>query len=618
MTLLSGKSARWTLLLVGVTLLLPQAALAEKKVLRLKLDGPVLEAPDEGAELMALLGGTQSETLRGLVGKIEKASKDPDVVGIAMIIEQPQLGFAQLQELSQALREFRASGKKIFCFMDHAGNGSYALATVADHIMLQEYSELGIIGLHAELSFYKGMLDKMGVYADMLHCGAYKSALEPFTRTEPSPEAAENVNWLLDGIYDAWISMMSEGRKLSPDTVKALVDRAPLSAEAALEAKLVDQIGSFHEFKQLVRKEFGQDVEIVKRLDDKDGLEIDFNNPVAIFLVLGELMNPQEEERKPGIGLIYIDGAITMGKSETSPFGGGGNAGSTTIRAAFEQACEDDNVKALVVRVDSPGGSALASDIMWKAATRCAKEKLLIVSMGNVAGSGGYYVAIPGDQIFADEATITASIGVVGGKLVWKELWEDKLGVTTTAFDRGEHAGLWTMNQSWTEDERAWVQKYMTDVYDQFKGRIMASRGDRLKKELESIAGGRVFTGKQALELGLIDQLGGLKDAIEYTAKRAGLDDYEVYVYPEQKNPFEEMFASLTGQEPDDEWEFSLGRQAGSDALLTPHPLLRAAAPLLQGLAPQQMGALGRAFERLITIETEHVGCFMPFELNIR
>jgi protease-4 len=255
---------------------------------------------------------------------------------------------------------------------------------------------------------------------------------------------------------------------------------------------------------------------------------------------------------------------------------------------------------------------------MWKAATRCAKEKLLIVSMGNVAGSGGYYVSIPGDQIFADEATITASIGVVGGKLVWRELWQDKLGVTTTSFDRGKHAGLWTMNEGWTESERAWIKKYMTEVYDQFKGRIMTSRGDRLKKDLESIAGGRVYTGKQALELGLVDQLGGLSDAIEYTAKRAGLDDYDVYVFPKPKNPLEEVFASLTGKEPEDEWEFSLGGKTNLESLLSTHPLLRAAAPLLRELAPARMDALGRAFGQLMTIETEHVGCFMPCDLNIR
>jgi len=229
------KYATWTLLMAAAALLLPQAAWADKTVVRLRLDGPVLEAPDDNAQLFAILGGRQAKTLRHWVSTIEKAAADDEVDGIVMIIEEPQLGFAQIEALSRALRAFRESGKKIYCYIDYAGNGTYALACAADHITLAEHSVLGTVGLHAELGFYKGLLDKIGVEADMMHCGAYKSALEPFTRTEPSLEAAENVNWLLDGIYERWIGMITAGRGLSAEQVKGLVDRAPLEAEDALE-----------------------------------------------------------------------------------------------------------------------------------------------------------------------------------------------------------------------------------------------------------------------------------------------------------------------------------------------------------------------------------------------
>ena len=611
MSRMARRYVSWMLLIVGATFLLPQTALAAIKVLRVRLDGPVLEAPDENAQLLGLLlSGSETRTLYNVVRTIEKAAADDEIAGIALIIEQPQMGFAQIEEVTRALRGFRETGKKVYCYMDYAGNGTYALACSADHITLAEYSVLGIVGLHAEASFYKGLLDKIGVYADLMHCGAYKSALEPFTRTEPSPEAAENINWLLDGIYERWIEMLAEGRGLSAGEVKALVDRAPLQADESLEGKLVDAVGSFSDFRKLIYKEFGKDVEVVKKLGDEGGFDLDLENPFAIFQMFSEMLDKRREPATPGIALIYIDGGIIVGKNDSGPFGGG-MAGSTTIRAAFEQAYEDESVKAIVVRVDSPGGSALGSDIMWKAATRCASEKPLIVSMGNVAGSGGYYVAIPGDMIFAEATTLTASIGVVGGKFVWSGLMEDKLGITTTEFDRGQHAGLSSMNRRWSEDEREWMTTYLNSVYEQFKGRIVSSRGDRIKGNLEDMAGGRVYTGKQALELGLVDRIGGLSDAIEYATDKAGLDEYEVYVLPEARD-FTDILALLMNEETEDEWEISLTPRAFSN------PLLRAAFPLLKDLAPHKLRSIAQALRNLTTLNHEHVGCFMPFDLTIR
>ena len=595
----------WTALVAFVAALCPQSALAGKKLLRMRLDGPVMEAPQEMAFLAALTG-EEPKTLRQLLRTIDRAAGKKDIAGIVLIVEQPAMSLAQLEELTRALKAFRETGKKVYCYVDYAGNSSYALACAADHITLAEHSLLGINGLNASMMFFKGLLDKIGVHADMLHCGDYKSAVEPFTRTEPSKEAAENVNWLLDGLFDRWLQLMADGRGLSVEEIRAAVDAAPVSAERALKLKLVDEVSSFPAFKQMIYKEFGKDVEMLKKLDTDDEFKLDFDNPFAIFELFGKIMEKTSEPAKPGLALVYIEGAIMMGKNEPSIFGGT-SAGSSTIRAAFEKARTDDNIKAVVVRVDSGGGSALASDIMWKAATRCAAEKPLIVSMGGVAGSGGYYVAIPGDVIFAEETTITGSIGVLGGKLVWKQLMEDTLGITMTEFPRGKHAGIWSMNRRWSDEERAWVQKYIDSVYTQFKGRVMQSRGDRIKGDLEPLAGGRVYTGRQALERGLVDKIGGLTDAIDFAARKADLgDDYEVYVLPKPLD-IVEVFKKLLGEDTEDEFEISLRLGPAKD------PLLRAALPIVQQLSPELAREIMQYLRNVVTLSHEHVGCFMPF-----
>jgi len=605
---------KWNLLTgmvlaVGCAILGAAEARGEKTVLRLRLDGPMLEAPNDAAGLLALFEQQKVDTLHDWVRTIRQAGKDQDIDGLVLIVEAPQVGFAQVEEMTQALRAFRSDGKPVYCYMDYAGNLSYALAAAADHVTLAENSELSIIGLQAEMVFFKGLLSKIGIEAEMLRCGAYKSAVEPFTRTEPSPEAAENMNWLLDSLYERWIGLIAEGRHLEVDEVKRLVDAAPLSAAEAKEADLVDDVSSFADFTKMIRKQFGKDAKIVKQYKEEAGPEIDMSNPFAVFEIISRLMQGASEPTEPGVGLIYIDGGIVVGKSEESALMGS-VAGSTSVRAAFQEAREDDNIRAVVVRVDSPGGSALASDIIWKAMTRCAAEKPLVVSMGGVAGSGGYYVAVPGDVVFADATTITGSIGVLGGKLVWKELMEDTLGITTTAFSRGKHAGLMTMSRKWTEDERAWLRQYIDTVYEQFKGRVMESRGDRIKGDLEKLAGGRVYTGEQALKIGLVDKIGGLTDALDSAADRVGLgDDYEVYIVPKPSEfaAFMDFLQALSGEDNGDEFEMGVSARLQSD------PLLRAALPLIKELLPTQAQELLRGLRDLTVLQRERVGCFMPF-----
>lgn len=608
--------AKWTLSFALMAASLAADAFAAKKVLRLKFDGPLMEAPKEDNPFAMLMSGSQPRTLWSCIEELDKAAKDKDIAGAILVLDQPAIGLAHVEELTRAMKAFREKGKKIYCYTDSASNGSFALACAADHITLAENSELDIVGLHAEVEYYKGMLDKLGLEMEMVHCGAYKSAMEPFARTEPSKEAAENINWLLDGIYERWIQILATGRNQTVAQIKEAVDAAPLLAADAQKRKLVDTVGSWSDFTQMIHKEFGSDVEILKKLEKDDELEVELDpsNPFAAFQQLQTIMNkmfgPKEDDDKPAIGVIYLEGPITTGKS-TADFFSGGTAGSTTLRSAIDKATDDKNVKAVVLRVNSPGGSALASDIIWKSATRLAKAKPLIVSMGSVAGSGGYYVAIPGDTIFAEELTITASIGVVGGKMCWKGLWQDKLGINTTEYSRGKNADLMASTRKWTDEEKNKIMDYMNAVYDQFKGRIKTSRGDRIKGNLDDYAGGRVFTGKQALERGLIDKIGGLSDAVRFAADKVGLKDYRVATLPKEKD-FGEVLKMIMGQPTEDEYEVRTLMPAQADALTSGY------LPLLRQVAPQRAESLVNVLRQIAVLERERASCYMPLELRIR
>lgn len=611
------------------------ASRAEQRLVRWLFDGPIVERPS-GLEINPFnLGGSlKSKSLHEWVESIDAAAKDREIAGAVMIIEDPSMGLAQVEEITRAIQRFRAKGKKVWCYFDGGGNGDYALACAADHITLSENSELAVVGLHAEMTFFKGLFDKIGLQMDAIHIGDFKSAMEPYTRTAPSEENARMINWLLDGIYERLVNIIAASRKLSAEDVKAAIDVAPLLSKTAKERKFVDEVGTFPGFKQMLRKEYGKDVVVETDYGKEEGLKFDMSNPFAIFQMFSEAMERGADGKRPGVAIVYIDGPITTGKSSPGMLGGGGTVGSTTIRAALEEARADDAVKAVVLRVDSPGGSAVGSDIMWDAATRLAAEKPLVVSMGDVAGSGGYYVSIPGDVIFAEETTLTASIGVVGGKLVTRGL-TDWAGLSFTEFNRGKRAALSSTNRPWSDDERKWVEGYMLDVYEQFKGRIMKSRGPRIKGELETMAGGRVFTGKQAKELGLIDQIGGLHDAILHVAGKVGLGaDCPIYEFPRKKD-LGDILKEIFGEHGRDEWYISAGGSRRADAHATLDSLLRAAlraggagamleaAPLttaeaLQRLAPRQALQLLNGLRNAVLLQEERIGMFMPFDLDLR
>src|SRR5205823_586218 len=258
--------------------------------------------------------------------------------------------------------------------------------------------------------------------------------------------------------------------------------------------------------------------------------KLDLSSPFAVFKMFGDLAAEGSKKKggKSAVGIVYVNGPISMGSGAASPFDSAG-ATSTAVRKALDEAARDDSIKAVVLRVDSPGGSAVASEIILDATRRVKAKKPFVVSMGDVAGSGGYYVACGADTIFADEATITGSIGVVSGKFMTTEMWK-KIGITFKHYQRGKNAALLIYGSVFSKEERARLQSWMDKIYDVFKDHVVAIRGKRLKKPIDDLAGGRVYTGRQALELGLVDKIGTLRDAIDHVAAEAKLSDYEVRV----------------------------------------------------------------------------------------
>jgi protease-4 len=584
---------------------------ADKPVVAVfRLDGAVSEPPradDFG------FGGDRAVSLKDLVERMNKAAKDDNVKAVVMLVDGATIGTAQREELRQAMSKIRKAGKDVYAHSDSLHTGDYSLLAGATRLSLVPTSDLWLTGMHAEQPYVRGLLDMLGVQPEFLHCGAYKSASETFMRKGPSKEADEMMNWLFDGIYATTVKLIATGRQVSEDKVKGWIDNGPYIADKAKAAGMIDAVEQLAGFEKFVKSKCGDDIVFDRKYGEKKPPELDLNNPFAIFKLFGDMMKEAKAKKsdKPTVGIVYVNGAIQLGKSEFSPFGGGeGGAYSTNVRKALDEAARDDSVKAVVLRVDSPGGSAVASDIILAATKRVKAKKPFVVSMGDVAGSGGYYVACGADTIFADSATITGSIGVVGGKMVTNPMWA-KVGITFKSYNRGAHADLLGSDKPWTTDEQARVQGWMDEIYGVFKKHVTDIRGDKLKKPIDDLAGGRVYTGKQALDLGLVDKIGTMQDAIQYIAKEANLTDYDVRVVPEPKNILEQLMeASGGGKESKHNLDAAtpaVGRMAAKGP-----SLLDLAAPQLEGLDPVRVGAIKRALLQLQTLNREGVSLMMP------
>jgi len=567
-----------------------------------RLDGPVTEVPTDDFLQMLSAPGT---SLKELVARLSKAAADPEVKAVVILPGSYwMIGSAQAEELRTALASVRQQGKEVFVHADSLILQQYVLACGASRISVVPAGDVLIPGLHASSLHVRGLLDKIGVKPDFLTEGAYKSAAELFMREQPSPEADEMMNWLMDSWYAHFKAQIAEGRQADPGKVQAWLDSGLFTAEQAKASGLIDAVEQRQDFEAMLKERYGEDVLFEKRYGRKSQPELDLSSPFGILKIWAQFLGGPEKksEPRPAVGIVYVDGPINLGKGIGNPFGGNLGAFSSDVREALEKAAADDSIKAVVLRIDSPGGSVTASEIILDATRRVKARKPFVVSMGDVAGSGGYYVACAADTIFADATTLTGSIGVLGGKLATTEMWK-KIGITFKEYKRGQNAGIFSTDDVFTPSERERMRALLDEVYDVFKKHVTEIRGSRLKKPVEELAGGRVYTGTQALELGLVDRLGTLSDAVAFAADQAKLKDYGVRVVPEPKNFLEQLSERVSGDK---------NEPGHISNPMVENSLCKLAAPYLQNLDPQRTAAVASALRRLDILQREGIVLSMP------
>lgn len=485
----------------------------DNSVLVLRVAGPLPDyVPDD--PLRKFFGGTD-ESLTNLVLQFRKAKTDKRIKAIVLDINMSGAGWAKAEEIRDAITDFRSSNKQVYAYMEFGMNKEYYIASSCDRIYLAPPGELFINGLAANVMFFRGSLDKLGVYPDIYQIGKYKSAGDTFTRKEMSEAHREFINSLLDDLFNRYVEAIAKSRGKTPEEVRASVDNSPYSALKAKEAGLIDSASYRDEL----------DKEIKSKLGYKNTDELRLVRGSEYREVPPESLGLDKGER---IAVIYATGDIGSGKSENSPTGDQ-SIGSDTVAKALNDARDDKTIKAIVLRVDSPGGSGLASDIIWHAVEAAKQKKPVVVSMSDVAASGGYYISASANKIIAQPSTITGSIGVVGGKPVMKGFY-DWIGVSNEYVLRGKNAGMFRETEKFTPDERAKFEEWIkTTYYNDFVPKVARGRG-KDPEYVDSVGQGRVWTGSQGKEKGLVDEFGGLDRAIAIAKQLANIPaDKEVH-----------------------------------------------------------------------------------------
>jgi protease IV len=553
-------------------------------------------------------------SLREVLARLKKVAQDERISAVVLQLDGASMGRAQADEIRRAIKGVKEAGKPVYLHTDDLTMGKYVLLSAVSRISVAPTGDIWITGLYAESPHARGLLDKLGVVPDFFTCGEYKSAAEMFMRTAPSDEAKENLEWLIDGIFESYVQAIADGRGVPVDQARQWIHTGLYSAESAKKAGIIDAVEYQQDFLKFLKTQHGDDVEFDKRYGQKKPMEIDLSSPFGLFKFYADLLSgpSSKSSDKDAVAIVYVEGPIMPGSPSSDPFsfGLGGIAYSTPIREALDKAAADPKIKAVVLRVNSPGGSAVASEIILEATRRVKGQKPLVVSMGDVAGSGGYYVACGAETIFAEETTITGSIGVVVGKLATTGLW-DKLGVQWDMTKRGQNAAILSSAEAFSKEERQQLETWMNEIYEVFKGHVTAIRGKRLKKDIEELAGGRVFTGKQALEFGLIDRLGGVEAAIAHVAQEAGLKDgeYDVRVLPKAPS----FLDVLLGESSKNDDPHTLA-MPGHSAPWLPQAagLWSAAAPLVEQLDPERARTVRRMLLQLAVLNHERLSLTMP------
>ncbi len=505
-----------------------EPAIRDNSILVLRVRGSMPDyVPDD---FFRRLLGNEDQSLTSLLTQLRKAKVDKRIGAIFMQIDLSSAGWAKADELRDAIADFRTSGKPIYGFMEIGTNKEYYIATACERVYVAPPGDLFINGLAADVMFFRGSLDKLGIYPDFIQIGKYKNAPDQFTRKQMSDAHREVVNSLLDDTFNRYVDTIARTRNKSPEEVRALIDNAPYGARQAQQLGLIDGAS----YKDEVENE------LKKRLGYKDSDEPRITKASDYRQVRPESLGLNRGEN---IAVIYASGAIGPGKSENSPTGGV-SVGSDTVVKAINDARNDKTIKAIVLRVDSPGGSSTASDVIWHAIEDAKQKKPVVVSMSDLAASGGYYISCNANKIVAEPSTLTGSIGIFAGKPVLKGFY-DWLGINTEYVLRGKNAGLFRETDPFTKEERDKFGGIIKSIYyDDFVPKVAKGR-HRDPEYIDSIGQGHVWSGAQGKGNGLVDEFGGLERAIEVAKQLANIPankGVRRVILPYPRSFFEELF----------------------------------------------------------------------------
>jgi len=562
------------LLISGIASIL-QEPMAQKisrpnSVVSLNLNTQIADRPPTFNEIEVLFElNDQIIGLHELLLAIETAAQHPNIEGIVLQADFISAGWSQIREIRNALLKFKATGKFIYAYHDIASQKSYYLTSVADSLVLNPAGMIEFKGLASEVLYYKDFQDRYGLKMEVIRHGKYKSAVEPFLENEMSADNRFQIKSLLNNLWETLRNEMAETRSLSPSALDALAQESKIAVPLdALEAHLVDQLGYESDLEAMVKERLGISAE-------------DSVSYVSTASLLGSA-SQYNSEIKDRIAVVYAQGTILYGPESESYIS------QEAFVKAFETLAKDDWIKAVVLRVDSPGGSALTSELLWQAIEKVKAKKPVIVSMGNVAASGGYYIAAGADQIFLDPLTVTGSIGVFATLPNASGFLASK-GIRAERVETHPNGLGYSFFSPMTDNFRTQTEKGIEQTYALFKDRVAQGRS-LTAREVETLAQGRVWSGNQALAQGLADQLGGIQDALNAAAQAAGIQEYNVMTYPQ----FEESLQSLL--------------QGVSVSLFSPHPL--------EGWVPKKMQHTLESFTNPNSYTVFQA--LLPFDLNIQ
>ncbi|QQE12306.1 signal peptide peptidase SppA [Planctomycetota bacterium] len=473
-------------------------------------------------------------SLESIVNQLRTVRDDVRYKGLVLFMNYPSLSYTEIQTLAKELNEVKNAGKRIVAFGEMYNTMGYMLASNADIICLQHKGELDFSSVSVEEMYLAGLLEKVGAKAELIQVGQYKGANETLTRKQPSDAWSQNIDGLLDDLHSQIVKHVSFGRNISIDKIENLIGRTwTMTDEELVEAGLIDKLVK-RDLISVTEVEFGEDFQWDKDMghENQGGGLGSGNNPLAIFQLLFQ-QKPNITQRDT-IAVVHCMGPIHSGRSSRSDgMFSEDQIGSKTVTKTLARLKADEYIKGVILRIDSPGGSALASEMMWQSIRELGEKKPVYVSIGGMAASGGYYMACAGDEIFVSPSSVVGSIGVVGGKIVLGDLY-NKIGVQVTRRSRGNFGDLFNSVEPFNQEQRKLVKQSMTNVYVQFKDRVAKGRGSRLI-DINQVDEGMLFTGKQAVKNGMADQIGNLNETIDAIVSDLSLadDSFDIKHYPE-------------------------------------------------------------------------------------